>query len=295
MPTTPHPLLRQLAWAWLAQAVATLVAMAMLAPLGGLIQAIAAEAIARGGRADLRAIEVIAQGLHGITVAFGVVALAGFAGALALWRQRSRDLVQLACVPMLVALPPLGLGLSILTWWALRRPDVAEALRDAAAPQPLAADAALAAPAPAPAVAPAPTAVDLVQLRQLAIGHWAMAALQLLPLGIMALQALMLGVVFGRAGQPGGPPPLPEGVHLLFGAVWTWLGVTVIATAALNIAAARALGRRRGLALVQACTAVNALQFPLGLALAIPCALVTQRPAVAAALAAGRDADAPRG
>ena len=43
-------------------------------------------------------------------------------------------------------------------------------------------------------------------------------------------------------------------------------------------------------ALVQACTAVNALQVPFGLALAIPCALVTQRPAVAAALAAGPDA-----
>jgi hypothetical protein len=120
-----------------------------------------------------------------------------------------------------------------------------------------------------------------------------MAALQLLPLGIMALQALMLAVVFGRAGQPGGPPPVPDGVHLLFGAVWTWLGVVVVVTAAMNIAAARALGRGRGLALVQACTAVNALQVPFGLALAIPTALVTQRPAVAAALAAGPGA--PRG
>ncbi len=291
MPATPHPLLRQLAWAWLAQAIATLLLMAMLAPLGGLIQDIAAEAIARGARADVRAIEVIAQGLRGISWAFGVVALAGFAGALALWRQRSRDLVQVACVPMLAAVPPLGLGLAILTWWLLRRPDVAAALRDAAAPVPLGEAPAAAASPPAPA----PSATDLAHLRQLAIGHWAMAALQLLPLGIMALQALMLGVVFGQAGQPGGPPPLPDGVHLLFAAGWTWMGVMVAITAALNIAAARALGRGRGLALVQATAAVNALQFPIGLALAIPTVLVTQRPAVAAALAAGLDADAPRG
>jgi hypothetical protein len=118
---------------------------------------------------------------------------------------------------------------------------------------------------------------DASHLRTLSILYYVNAGLSLFMLVVIALQAVMLSFM---ESMPAQKPPGFEQMWGLFAAMWVVLGVFAVAMAALNIATARALGRRDRRLLCQVCAGINCLSVPLGTLLGVFTLLTLERPAV---------------
>lgn len=124
---------------------------------------------------------------------------------------------------------------------------------------------------------------DASHLRTLSILYYVNAALSLVVLGVIALQAAMLNLM---ESMPAQKPPGLEQMWGLFATLWVVMGTLSVAMAVLNVATARALGRRDRRLLCQVTAGINCLSVPLGTLLGVFTLLTLERPAVREAFAA---------
>lgn len=118
---------------------------------------------------------------------------------------------------------------------------------------------------------------DASHLRTLSILYYVNAALSLVVLGVIALQAAMLTLM---ESMPAQKPPGVEQMWTLFITLWVVMGALAVAMAVLNVATARALGRRDRRLLCQVTAGINCLSVPLGTLLGVFTLLTLERPAV---------------
>jgi hypothetical protein len=125
------------------------------------------------------------------------------------------------------------------------------------------------------------TREDEEHLRLLAIGHYVVAAMQVL-FGLFALIYVAMGLVFMllpmKDTHNNPPPPFVGGIFIAFGVIWLLVACGV---AACIVMAGRSLVRRRRRTFCMVVDAIMAMIFmPIGTFLGIFTIMVLMRPAV---------------
>jgi hypothetical protein len=124
---------------------------------------------------------------------------------------------------------------------------------------------------------------DASHLRTLSILYYVNAGLSLFALVVIGLQAVMLSWMETLPTQR---PAGFEQMWSMFAVVWVVIAVFSLAMGALNVATARALGRRDRRLLCQVTAGINCLSVPLGTLLGVFTLITLERPAVREAFAA---------